>query len=224
MTQKTTLSIVRNPPHTGTKVHRIKVMTTSEIIKTPQWAEEAIGKISLAMSAIAEKATHMATLYVQALDRDPMFNMYIRDAMPTIPGGFWRRLEKAGRGQIDARLASGAPYATYLERMPISEQRTALDGQIEMLTGTGDTLLVRLHTLTPEKANQVFALDHIRTPEEQKVWMETRADKERADSAKKARRNHSSVEINKSKKLVTFTEPITLTVAELMEYARKVME
>lgn len=199
-------------------------MTHATLVATPKWAVDAIEKISSAMSAISEKAAAMAEIYVESLDRDPAFNTYVREAMPSIPGGFWRRLEKAGRGQIDARLASGAPYAAYLERMPISEQRTALDGQLEMLTGTGETLLVRLHTLTPEKAAQVFALDHIRTPEEQKVWMETRADKERAENAKKARRNHSSVEINKSKKLVTFTEPITLTVAELMEYARKVME
>lgn len=188
---------------------------------TPSWFEDFKTRIVGSISS-AENAIHAAAAaYMEAITKDPSFKDWIAEEVPQVSGGTWRTLEMVGRGQLDARIAAGGcPYGNKLRRLPMSEQKHALDGTIPLLTAGGDTLQVRLDALMPKQADQVFAPGHIRSLAEQKAWLEDRA---RETMAAKTARNVQPVEIDKKRRRIV-VGGVTLTAADLADYLRKISE
>ena len=82
-------------------------------------------------------------------------------------------LEKIGRGQLLPEIH----YYGYrgLECLPLSEQRRVLDGPVEALVllpgGRTDKLMVKLTSASIPMKQQLIASDHVRTLDEQRVWL-----------------------------------------------------
>lgn len=187
----------------------------------PSWFEDFKKRIVGSITS-AENAIHAAAAaYMEAITKDPAFKDWIAEEVPQVSGGTWRTLEMVGRGQLDARIAAGGcPYGNKLRRLPMSEQKQALDGTIPLLTAGGDTLQVRLDALMPKQSDQVFAPGHIRSLSEQRAWLEDRA---RETMAAKTARNVQPVEIDKKRRRIV-VGGVTLTAADLADYLRKISE
>lgn len=194
----------------------------SNIISSTDWKQSAIQQIASAMRDIESRVMDAAKVYVESVSRDPEFPAALAAALPSVPRRWFRMLERVGRGQIDQRLVTGVPHVLRLEHLPMSEQRRALDGQLPLLASDGSELLVRLQDLTVDKAEQIFAQDHIRPVEEQRIWIEQKRDKVREKGLKRGTGTPLPT-VNQQRKTVTFHGPVTLSVQELMEYARKAM-
>lgn len=185
----------------------------------PAWYQQTLEAIQQGMHLALEGLQSAAAAYVSAIDRDPAFRDFAADEDPSIPGGIWRDLERIGRGQLDPRIATGAPYGNRLRFMPISEQRRALDGTIALLTSTGDTLQVKIDSLMPEQAAQVFARDGIRDLPGQRAWIESRASAE----AVKAKPVKNAVEIDRKRRCIVVNGH-RMHATELADYLRKISE
>ena len=188
---------------------------------TPSWFEDFKKRIIDGIANAEDMIQRTAAIYVEAITKDSTFKDWISDEVPQVSGGIWRTLEMVGRGQLDARIAAGGcPYGNKLRRLPVSEQRQALDGTIPLLTSSGDTLQVRLDALMPKQADQVFAPGHIRSLAEQKSWLESEA-----TIAAKVRgaKPVSGVEVNKRKRCIVVNGFI-LTAADLVDYLRKLQD
>ena len=196
-------------------------MNTNNKSITPSWFEDFKKRIIDGIANAEDMIQRTSTIYVEAITKDPTFKDWICDEVPQVSGGIWRTLEMVGRGQLDARIAAGGcPYGNKLRRLPMSEQKQALDGTVPMLTASGDTLQIRLDALMPKQADQVFAPGHIRSLGEQKAWMEDRA---RDAMAEKSARNIQPVEIDKKRRRI-IVNGVTLTAADLADYLRKISE
>lgn len=188
---------------------------------TPDWFDEFRKRITGSLSNAVESIQKAALLYCEAIDRDPSFKDYLSDSCPDVSRGLWRSLEMVGRGQLDARIAAGGcPFGNKLRRLPMSEQKLALDGTVPFLTASGDTLNMRLDSMLPAQAEQVFGSGRIRSLADQKAWQEARE-----FEAKRSRKAQvaPSVEIDrKHRRIIVNGYPIT--ASDLMDYLRKISE
>lgn len=192
-------------------------MNTEVTVKP--WFSEFRDRIAGGLRTATEHIATVAATYVEAIDRDPAFKDYLIDELPEVSGGIWRSLKQVGRGMLDARIATGGvPYGNKLRRLPVSEQRQAMDGTLPLLTASGDTLCIKLDAMMPRQAEQVFASGHIRSLPEQKAWIESKA-LEVARSAKPAQ----SIEIDKKRRRIVVNGCV-MTAADLMDYLRKITE
>jgi hypothetical protein len=171
------------------------------------------------LTRIHKTITEVAALYLQAITADPGFAAWVEDETPDVPPSFWRKLEATARGTLDARIAAGGcAWGNKLTRLPIAEQRQAIDSTLPLLTSTGDTLQVRLPALLPSQADQIFAADHIRTLAEQKAWMEAKAAQFAIMAPKPSK--GPNIEINRRKGCIV-VNGTTLTTSDLLDYLRK---
>ena len=195
-------------------------MTTTPAQSIPSWFPEAIDSLRSALGRFREAVTEAAQQYVAAIDRDPDFRGYLIDEMPDVPASLWRALEQVGRGLLDGRIITGGiAYGNRLRRLPIHEQRRAIDESLPLLVGTGDQLPVKLSSLTPDQAEQLFAGDHIRTLEEQRAWLEDRRTKQRAAAVPMA----PEVVVNRKLRCIEVAG-VRLTASDLAHYLGKLSE
>jgi len=116
-----------------------------------------------------------ATVYADAVDADPDLINAFKEAFPGIPHGAWSGFEAVGRGWIDRRLLWGGGKASAaLKRLPISQQSSALNSGVEILSSDGSALTVKVEDLSKAQTMQVFTGNHIRTLSEQRAWIEDR--------------------------------------------------
>lgn len=190
----------------------------------PAWYDDFLRRILDGMANATQAIQQAALLYVEAIDKDPAFRDFIVEKCPEVSGSVWRNLERVGRGQLDARIASGGcSYGNKLRRLPMSEQKQALDGTLPLLTSTGDTLQVRLDALLPRQAEQVFANGHIRSLSEQRAWLEAQA--QEAAAAAQPVLVTNPVEIDKRRRrIIVNVGGVALTAADLADYLRKISE
>jgi len=116
-----------------------------------------------------------AQVYAAALDEHPAAASEFAARCPGIPATAWAGFEAVGRGWVDKRLLWGGGAAQRaLKYLPISMQRQALDGGVELLIGSGESLIVNVDNLTADQCRQVFAKDRIRDLGAQRAWVESR--------------------------------------------------
>lgn len=152
-------------------------------INVPKSAVEAAREIAKRITAAMGQMVEAARLYAQALDQfgSDEVTGALYEIAPDVPSMFWVRLELIGREQLDHRLLFGGQRVDgKLRKLPLSQQRAALDTGIAVLVDEGDHLLVQPSDLTPVQIQQVFAGDHIRSLSEQRAWVEIHRPREAA--------------------------------------------
>ena len=193
-------------------------MTKSITPSTPDWYASVRDVIVAGLSRACDDLQAVAIAYVAAIDKDPAFREYLADELPNTAVGLLRNLERVGRGQLDSRIAAGGiPYGNKLARLPMSEQRQAIDGQLMLLTSAGDTLQVSVNTIMPAQAKQLFDVDHIRSLAEQRAWMEAKL-VEATVNTKRATRG--PIEIDRKHKCIV-VNGVRISAEDLASYLAK---
>jgi len=120
-----------------------------------------------------QKLQEACEVYVKAIDKDDNGAKEFREAFPTIPASAWTKFENVGRKQmIPELLTDTTPMAERVKKLPYSAQRHLYGKSQQLVTKTGDILNVSFHHASKEQARQLVAQDHIRTPSEQRAWIE----------------------------------------------------
>lgn len=87
-----------------------------------------------------------------------------------------KRFADFGRKKIHPLLfVSGAAGAIRLLKLPYSLQEKYTKEPMEVLTANGEVLLVDVMNLNRNQAEQVFGFDRVRSPAEQRAWLESEA-------------------------------------------------
>jgi len=112
-------------------------------------------------------------LYVEAIDKNPELSEKFKTSYELTETA-WVRFEQVGRGLLHERLLTDYSCgARKLKKMPISQQAKYSAAPIPVLVENGELLNVQLSNLTPAQCRQVFADDHVRTPAEQRAYIES---------------------------------------------------
>lgn len=120
----------------------------------------------------------LARMYVEAVDAFEGGRESIQETFKK--GGenlsvqFWNRLEDVGRGAMHWKLLPGISEgnSVYIRRLPFSRQTELLNGKkIPLLLRNNDSIMVDARYASREQADQLFAEDHLRGLDEQKVHM-----------------------------------------------------
>lgn len=84
-----------------------------------------------------------------------------------------RRLERAGRGLLDARLVlNTSAGGRRLMALTISEQKLVIENGVEVLEADGqNTRVIPLEDLTPDQAKQAFSREGIRSLAQQRTFL-----------------------------------------------------
>ena len=193
-------------------------MTTS-LLESP--VSPIIKVISDGMTNISKSIDAMAAAYVEALKTEPNLCARIRESNPEIPAPFLRALQRIGSGQLNSRLYLLGAHRSKIARLSPIEQTRAMDKPLELLTSNGEVLRVAVVNMDASQARQVFAPDHIRSPEEQRAWLESQRSKValRAAAATPAR-----YEVNKKKKRVVVTGACELSLIQLLDFVRELSD
>ena len=120
-----------------------------------------------------EMIVKACNLYVADIDAHPESKQAYIDTgkwNPRVLASF----EDIGRGETDIRLMlNGGKNTNYIKKLPISDQKRIMDGgNVELLTCTGDSLMIDPKTCTSEQAKQIFDGKSIRTPSDQRAYIE----------------------------------------------------
>ena len=135
----------------------------------------AVVKFKEAFACGIEHIIEAAAIYVKAIDSGDITHEDFQEAVPGIPPAAWNGLEAVGRGWLDRRLLwGGGRAASYLKRLPPSDQTAAFDNGLKMLLANGDAILVKPELMTREQCEQIFADNHVRTAGEQRVYLESK--------------------------------------------------
>ena len=124
-------------------------------------------------------------IFCRVVDKYPGARKVFMDSRPGLSRPFWDLIEKCGRGEVNpALLLDNSFGASRLRRLPVHEQNKAVknDGVL-VLKDDGTSVRVPVAKLTRYQAELVFARDHVRTIEAQKVELSVRAEKRRKDAA-----------------------------------------
>lgn len=121
-------------------------------------------------------------LLVKLIDRNPQVKFKIVEEHPEISLGVLSRLEMVGRGLVKPQmLLSDAPSYRAARVLPVSEQDRLLQNPAVPLVireqGKTEVLEADFRNLQPVQVKQVFAKDHIRTPAEQRAWIEAQCER-----------------------------------------------
>jgi len=197
----------------------MKNMKKNEVI------ESKIEQFGGMIRAIGENLLEAGKLLVEMLKDDPEAKAKIQRKFPEISVSMLNQLEAVGRGQMHPRLALAAgPGHVKMRGLPYSDQERYLEEPVPLLVdnhGAYDTLLVKVHELTPDQARQVFAADHLRSAGEQRAYLE--------DLKQKKEIEHRSVPLEESYKIhrdgsVEFKAGVRLTRKTLMNILQATME
>jgi hypothetical protein len=125
--------------------------------------------------------------------------------------------EKIGRGQVDERLSplSEIQSANLLRRLPISDQRKALSGPLELLTAKGDKILLQWENGEYDQHKQLVSPCGIRSLAQQRAYLESR------QKLPKTPQPEGTVAVVKGK--LVFSGESTWDPVDLIEYATEVM-
>lgn len=105
-------------------------MTHAIAAATPDWFEDFKKRIVNGIANAEDMIQRTATIYVEAITKDPTFKDWIADEVPQVSGGIWRTLEMVGRGQLDARIAAGGcPYCLSNRTHSERKRRMSTDDQ-----------------------------------------------------------------------------------------------
>ncbi len=185
-----------------------------ELATIPEWARDVVARIAEGLQDLNNRAQQLAEIYVSAVDRDSRFPIWLRDMAPGLPARWLTILEHVGRGNSDKRLLLGTINAHRLARLPLSEQRRALDEPIPVCQLGGDHLLVKLENLSRAQMSQVLGVDRLRTLEEQRAWL--------ADMSERVRKNSvlnnavdKIIKVNRGKKIVEIRGAVNLDISQL---------
>jgi hypothetical protein len=117
-------------------------------------------------------------ILADAVDRFPNFLQLLQEARPEFPPRFLHRMLELGRGALHEDLLLAVTKGeNALARLPFSWQEQYVRKPVELIIKTEagfDTLLVPVKDLTPEQVTQVFDGSGIRTPAQQRVYLENR--------------------------------------------------
>jgi len=120
--------------------------------------------------------TDAGKLLAKNMDEDPEFIEKICDFCKDISPEALYRLEQVGRGQLHPTLLlNDTPGVRRLRRLPYSLQKKHATEPLTVIISGGETLEIDVRNLTPGQAAQVFTRDSIRTPAEQRAFIEDRA-------------------------------------------------
>jgi len=158
-----------------------------------------------------DKIKKACEIYVKALDcGEPGVQKAFELANPTVSRSMWASFEMVGRGLMHERLIYMNGRAGHtLRRLPMTQQKQALESGVEIMTEDKEVLLVQMENITPIQASLAFASDHIRTPGEQRAVLES--GKLKKMSFKKV---DPVYKVNGSK--IFITGPMQLTKSDLL--------
>lgn len=113
--------------------------------------------------------------YVASIDKNPaMRKCFANELGDIIPRNAWAMIESVGRKTCHPKLLMGGfvGKSSLIKRLPYSLQEQVINGErFELLTGTGEVLLVSVHDATDEQVKQLLGPGKIRTLPEQKAWL-----------------------------------------------------
>ena len=90
----------------------------------------------------------------------------------SLPKQVLEQLERVGRKQVLPQLLiADFPAAKLMERLPYSEQLRLQGEAIPCWISTNEIKNIKANDMTPRQSRQAFAAGHIRTIEEQKIWI-----------------------------------------------------
>jgi len=171
-----------------------------------------ISTFEKALTGAVANILEASNAYVMAIDADPnaakLFHEQFEDV---VPPSAWAGFEAVGRKQMHPKmLYGGGKNGHYIKRLPYSEQELVFNGErVTMLTRDGkDSILVDLREVTKEQAEQLVSNNHIRTPEEQRSYLEQYR---KADEKQPVFRPPYKV----GKQGLVISQPCTLTKREL---------
>lgn len=140
--------------------------------KDLQWYLEELKSCSIKTK---ESIETLASVYCEAITKYPDIKSIVREQISYVSPSFWTKLENIGNGLLSAGLLMDRSLgAIRLQNMPMSDQEKYVKEPFQVLTSIGDTLLVNLHDLSFDQANQVFAGDHIRDLGGQRAYLESK--------------------------------------------------
>lgn len=195
----------------------------NDIINTdaPEWAKDRISAIRNGLAEIHRNAVAVAKAYTEARSKDPEFDDWLLEAVPMLTRRTLRWLEQIGNGTMDERFILGqvpADHVLRLEKLPIEDQRRALDGKLPLLTADGSHLQMSLSAMTPDQVAQVIGRDRIRTLEEQRAWIEDRRSKAaEADARAKIGKADAAdpFEVDPRRRKLIVRQPMEFTAQQL---------
>lgn len=180
----------------------------SGIIKAE--VEQAWSEFSSLFSDLKKNIKKLGETVCYLLDNDPQARDKFRKA--GITPSFYERMEKVGRGVLLPELAEHRMFAS----LPIDQQRQIVEGNVvavvEKQDGTFDTIKVDILRADPVTAMRCIAKDHIRTPQEQRLYIESMRKKTETPSADEVSRPQWRV----SGKMIQFVKPCLMTRADLL--------
>ena len=111
------------------------------------------------------------------MDDDAEWAEKVNAAHPEISIEMLYAFDRVGRKQLHPKLLlSDGPGVRKLRRLPYQMQEKYLNGSVPVLVtttpGEWDTLQIDIHNLTPSQASQVFDGDKVRSPQQQRAWIE----------------------------------------------------
>lgn len=147
------------------------------IAVTPQ---ALCAEIKTKLAAAATNLAAACNLVVQVIDE---FSWTPEDISELIRSDTMivRNMERCGRQHLLPELVIGTTTGRrYLAKLSVAEQHKYLTEPLEVMTSSGDTLLISVDNLTPALCRQVFDGPRIRTLPEQRAWIETENRRQRA--------------------------------------------
>jgi hypothetical protein len=179
-------------------------------MQTPQKTQTKIDQFVTALLRGITCFEEAGRILVELLDEEgPTVLEDIRAKNPrVITESVLETFERIGRKQLYYQLSVVNNVGTRaLSRCPYSEQVKYFDSPLELLTATGDTLLVSVDALTSDQAKQVIGPKRVRTLGEQRAYLESLKRKPQP----LGKREPYTVKHGR----ITFHEPCTLTVSEM---------
>lgn len=121
-----------------------------------------------------ESLAEAARVYAGCVRKNPEVKTIFAKEFPQFSGVMWERMEKVGSGTMHKALLCDGSYASDRVRaLPYSDQCRVLDKGVPVLMDDGAVRIVRSQDLTPEMVSRVIAKTYVRTPEQQKLYIES---------------------------------------------------
>jgi hypothetical protein len=161
--------------------------------------------------------TKAGEIVVKLIDEHGFSIQSISSASTYLTDEMVGRFEQLGRKQIIPNLlVSDFPASKHLFRLPYSEQKRLIDGQVELLVVTDkgtETLMVDTENLTSAQCKQVFDKNALRSIGGQRAYMESKKEEFRISSV-----IHDSEPFYKVRgKRVIFTKACEITSRQLAQ-------
>ena len=152
---------------------------TNEVSEGAVTTRNYIAEFREAFNAGIDGIVKAAAVYVDAVDENPRNADKFTEAFDgVVPSLAWSQFEAIGRKWMHPRLlmGGGGRYAAKIKRLPYSVQERIFAGErFDLVCQGGDTLKVDIRETTPEQVDQIIDGTHLRTPSEQRAYLESRS-------------------------------------------------